>query len=361
MLHQFARTPLLLKLIVADAVVNVFAFVVMQRLPPTVAERVMLLSLFGVLVFNAGLVAWALAPLRVLEDTARRVSQGEIAARVQMPWLADRNLTRIGDTFNGLLGRLQAERDRVRLLASLVVATGDTERSRIARELHDGTAQSLSALDMLLASTLAEGQAGAVEDRLKLMQNIVGEALMEVRGLAQGLHPRVLDDLGLVAALEQLARHSRIARQVEIVVHKEVEGQLPPTHAAVLYRVAQEALHNAVKHSEATRIDIYLRSARGIAEVRVRDNGRGFEAGQTSSAGGAGMGLFVMEERVSLVDGSFSFRTSRGQGTEVIASVPIPTGPDAAAGSTEARASPAARSPAPLEGRRSVASVEELR
>lgn len=330
MLRHFANTPLLLKLVVADAVVNVFALVVMQRLPPAVAERVMLVSLFGVLVLNAGLVAWALSPLRVLEDTARRVSQGEIAARVQMPWLADRNLLRIGDTFNGLLGRLEAERDRVRLLASLVVATGDAERSRIARELHDGTAQSLSALDMLLASTLAEGHPGDVEERLKVMQTIVGDALVEVRGLAHGLHPRVLDDLGLFAALEQLARQTRVGREVEIVVHKNVEGRVPPTQSAVLYRVAQEALHNAVKHSEATRIDIRLTCARGFAEVRVCDNGCGFEPGKASSGDRPGMGLFVMEERVSLASGAFSVVSTLGQGTEVTGRVPVPIGPNVA-------------------------------
>jgi signal transduction histidine kinase len=324
LLRRIARTPLLLKLVVVDAVVNLFALMMMRWVPPHLAEEVMLASLFGVMLINAALVAVALQPLKVLEDAAGRVSHGELSARAVMPWLTDRHLGRIGDTFNGVLDRLAAERARVRLLAGLVVAAGDAERSRIARELHDGTAQSLSALDMLLTSTLADGQVGEAAERLQVMQTIVGDALMEVRSLAQGLHPRVLDDLGLVAALEQLARQAQVGRNVVVAVHDDQVGPLPAVQAAVLYRVAQEALHNAVKYSEASRIDVRLTAADGFAEVRVRDDGVGFDReGVRSEGDRRGMGLFVMEERVSLVDGSLRILSAVGRGTEVTGRVPL--------------------------------------
>ena len=160
--------------------------------------------------FNAALVAWALRPLHVLEHTARRVSRGEYSARAEMPALADRNLTRIGDTLNELLDRVEAERARVRALATELVAAGDQERARIARELHDGTAQSLSALDMLMSSTLAVGADAATAERVGVMRDIVTEALSEVRALTHTVHPRVLVDLGLPAAIDFLARRTRV-------------------------------------------------------------------------------------------------------------------------------------------------------
>lgn len=320
MLRRFTRTPLLVKLIVVDAAANVFAFLVMQWLPPLEAERVMLLSLFGVLVVNAALVAWALTPLRVLEETAVRVSSGEMHARAAMPWLADRNLMRIGDTLNTLLDSLGSERLRVRKLAGLVVAASDAERSRIARELHDGTAQALSALDMLLASVLSE-VSGDVTERLATMKIIVGDALVEVRTLAQGMHPQVLEDLGLMPALEQLARQGEVGRSVEIEVEGDVPALLPAVSASVLYRVAQEALHNALKHADATHIQVTVTADDGSVEVRVKDDGRGFEHDAPESRGG--MGLFVMKERVSLLDGSLTLRSAAGQGTEVIGRIPL--------------------------------------
>lgn len=321
-LQWITRTPLLLKLITLDAVVNVFALLVMQWVPPSIAEPVMLLSLFGVLVLNAALVAWALRPLQLLENTARRVSGGELTARVAMPTLTDVNLLRIGTSWNELLDRLAAERDRVRHLAGLVVAAGDAERARIARELHDGTAQSLSALDMLLASTVAEGHTAAIVERLQVMRRIVGDALAEVRGMAQGMHPRVLDDLGLVAALEQLARLASVGRTMEVVVHADPQVRLPAASSAVLFRVAQEAVHNAIKHSEAGRVDVRLVARGAHAEVRVHDDGRGFDLDEASN-GRRGMGLFVMQERVLLAEGTFAITTALGRGTTVVARIPL--------------------------------------
>jgi signal transduction histidine kinase len=316
------RVPLLAKLVVLDVVINLVALLVMRKSPPDYLEEVSTVSLVLVLILNAALVAWALKPLQVLEETARRVSEGDYEARARMPPLADRNLLRIGDTLNALIDKVTAERGRVRALAAELVATGDRERAHIARELHDGTAQSLSALDMVLASILVDPASSPVRDRLEAVRDIAAEALTEVRTLSHNVHPRVLDDLGLPAALEFLARRAvgRSGPSIDVEVAEPVE--LPSTVASVLYRVGLEAVHNALRHASAHRIRVLLEASPERAILRVIDDGRGFDRADVDERR-RGIGLFVMEERVSLVDGHLQIRSAPGSGTEVRAEIPL--------------------------------------
>lgn len=314
-IERLLRTPLLTKLVTIDLVVNGVAFVALQWVPADEVTWVTVASLTVIAVLNAVVVAWALQPLAALEDTARRVSAGEFTARTALSPLADRNLARIGRTFDGLLDRVEEDRRRLRALASEVVAAGDRERAHIARELHDGTAQSLSALDMLLS-------AGTVDAaRLAQLREVVSEALAEVRALAQTVHPRVLDDLGLPSALTHLARRVREQGGPEVRVEiADAVPALPPGVAATLYRIAQEALHNATKHAQAPTVHVALEVAGDRVALTVSDAGAGFDRERARSRG---MGLFVMEERVGLVGGTLRVRSAPGAGTNVRAEIPL--------------------------------------
>lgn len=321
-LGRLRRVPLLTKIVVLDLVINVGTFVLLQQTPPELVQSVTLVSLVVVLVLNGALVAWALKPLQVIETAARRVSAGEFGARVgTMPALADRNLLRIADTIDGLLDRVAAERARVRTLAAQVVKAGDAERARVARELHDGTAQQLSALEMLLSSAHTESSGTPLADRLDLMRSIAREALAEVRSLSHTVHPRVLDDLGLAAALEWLARRSGGA-STAIVIDCAVPGELPSPIASVLYRVTQEALSNAIRHAEARRVYVQVSRLGDAVHLTVTDDGRGFERDAIDRAR-RGMGLFMMEERVSLFDGRLDIESRPGAGTRIHARLPL--------------------------------------
>lgn len=315
------RIPLLSKLVVLDVGINLLALAVMRATPLEYAERVTILSLGLTLVLNTGLVYYALRPLQVLEETARRVSQGDYAARARMPWLADRNLVRIGETLNTLIVNVTAERGRVRELAGEVVAAGERERAQIARDLHDGTAQSLSALDMVLSSVLADPSSEPLRDQLEAVRDIASTSLAELRTLSHEIHPRVLDDLGLVPALENLARRAA-ARGGPTVSVEARPVELPATVASVLYRVGFEAVHNAVRHAQATAVKVQLEVSSTRAVLRVTDDGRGFARARVPGPR-HGIGLFVMEERVALVDGRLDIRSAPGSGTEVRAEVPL--------------------------------------
>lgn len=316
---RVTRTPLLGKLVVMDLALNAIAVLALQFTPPELQEELTVLSLLVVVVLNVALVGWALQPLQVLEHTTRRVSDGDYAARTRMPWMADRNLVRIGDTLDTLLDTVVRDQARVRSLARQVVAAGDQERARIARELHDGTAQSLAALDMLLTATVVEVERPTTRARLESIQQIVGEALAEVRALCHDVHPRVLDDLGLQAALASLVRRSQQRSEARIELHDGLE-EAPVSRevASVVYRVVQEAVHNALKHGAPTRIEVHLTQRGAHLDLEVRDDGRGFDPRALEDRG---LGLFVMDERVSLVDGELSVESAPGAGTVVRATL----------------------------------------
>lgn len=313
---RIVRTPILLKLIFADTGINMLAYFVMRNASQQWATEIMLVSLFVTLVLNAVLVYWALRPLRELEATARRVSQGDLDARVAEQRLADRDVARIGYTLNRLLDGVTADRRRMRQLASQVISAGDQERAHIARELHDSTAQQLSALEMLVTSSLRETPAGALHERLGVMREIIVESLAEVRALSHNVHPRVLDDLGLVPALEFLARRTRESAGLAVHVTSDARREPPMEVASVLYRVAQEAIRNAQRHADARDVTVRIDVRPGAATLEVHDDGRGFDV-SAAEAARRGMGLFVMRERLALIAGRLDIDSAPGHGTTV--------------------------------------------
>jgi signal transduction histidine kinase len=204
-----------------------------------------------------------------------------------------------------------------------VLSAQDQERSRIARELHDSTAQTLAALVLQLSAAARDAGDAAGRDRLRELHALAADALEEVRALSHTVYPRVLDDLGLVAALEWLARRARERGRIDTVVRSEIRADgVPPAAAAVLYGVAQEALRNAERHSGATTIVFALSATPAAATLEISDNGDGFDVAEAEERR-PGMGLFTMRERVALVDGRITISSEKGQGTQIVATVPV--------------------------------------
>ena len=321
--RRLFSAPLLTKLVVTDLALNVIAFIVVMRSPVEYAGEITIVTLLATLVINAALVYWALLPLRALEAAAARVSAGNLEARVPRSPLADRDIVRIGATLNQLLDHVTADRVRMRHLASQVISAGDQERAHIARELHDSTAQSLSALEMLVMTSLRETPPGPLHERLGVIREITVEALTEVRTLSHNVHPRVLDDLGLASALEFLARRTREGSggAVAVRVSSDVSAPVPAPVESVLYRVAQEAVRNAVRHGRPRDLHITLAADAREAHLEVTDDGRGFDVAAADAAR-TGMGIFLMRERLALIDGQLDI-TSRPGRTVVHASAPV--------------------------------------
>jgi signal transduction histidine kinase len=284
---------------------------------------IMTLALGTSLLVNVGLVLIALRPLHELEATADRVGQGDLAARVPASPLADRDMARVGRTFNRVLDELIADRARMRRLASEVIREGDRQRASISRELHDSAAQALAALMFEVTAASRDSKDSALTTRLETIHTHAVEVLDEVRLLAQRVHPRVLDDLGLGAALERLARGIRESSDVRV----DVEAKLNGTHvststATVLFRVAEEAVANAVRHGSPRTVGVHVTADERYVRLAVVDDGRGFDAsGRPTSH--PGIGLFTMRQRVALAGGIFEVESRPGGGTVVSAIVPL--------------------------------------
>jgi signal transduction histidine kinase len=205
-----------------------------------------------------------------------------------------------------------------------VIEAQELERRRLARELHDETGQALTSILLGLKSIRAAGSEAEGASAEAELRELVVQALQDVRGLAVELRPSVLDDFGLVPALERLASTFELRSGIQAVLQSSLaEERLPPETETVLYRLAQEALTNVVKHSGAEQVSIVLTRRDGGVSVVVEDDGRGFVPGDVREDA---LGLVGMRERLALVGGTLAVESRPGSGTAVIAYVPLPPG-----------------------------------
>jgi len=207
----------------------------------------------------------------------------------------------------------RVERDALRR----IVAAQELERQRLARELHDETGQALTSI--LLGLKRLDG-AGAPEAVASLRELVVA-TLQDVRRLAVELRPKVLDDFGLLPALERLTQG--FAEQTGIAVDLEagaIAERLPVEVETAIYRIVQEALTNVVKHAQAHSVSVVLTRSDGRIKAVIEDDGTGFEP---ETRGGDGIGLVGMRERIELLDGSLAVESSPRSGTTVAVEVPV--------------------------------------
>ncbi len=218
---------------------------------------------------------------------------------------------------------LRKVRDTLRQLSGKIMAAHENERRKVARELHDHLGQILTALKMdtvwLEKNLLVSNENAAL--RARRISSLIDDTIEDVRRMAFRLRPGVLDDLGLVAALEILTRDFEDRSDISCLFHHENVPEVDDTLATAFYRIAQEAVTNAVRHAGATSIKVELTLTAGILLLCVTDNGSGFvEAEQNDSDG---LGLTGMKERAALVGGDLCIDSEHGQGTRVCCRVKI--------------------------------------
>ncbi|HEX2030528.1 MAG TPA: GAF domain-containing sensor histidine kinase [Actinomycetota bacterium] len=208
-----------------------------------------------------------------------------------------------------LLEDLRASRQRL-------VAAQDEERRRIERNIHDGAQQQLVALavNLRLARSLAEKDPRKAAEILERLQDDSQQALEDLRDLARGIYPPLLADKGLRAALEAQSRKS----PVPVEVHPNGVGRYPAEAEAAVYFCVLEALQNAAKYAEATKVEVRLEPADDELRFEVTDDGRGFDPATTTP----GTGLQNMRDRVEALGGSLSISSSLGEGTTLTGSIP---------------------------------------
>jgi two-component system sensor histidine kinase UhpB len=218
-------------------------------------------------------------------------------------------------TFNRMLERLENERRRS---GELVLRAQEEERRRVARDLHDEVNQSLTALLLRLEAAIHDAPP-ELREQLSETKQLADQAMGELLDLARQLRPTALDDHGLVAALSTHVRDldRRGPARASFWADPRM-GELSPDAQVVVYRVAQEALVNAARHSGATRVEVNLEPRDSRVRLEVSDNGSGFAFAEE----GKGLGLSGMRERALLVGGTLEIDSRPGKGTSVMLEVP---------------------------------------
>jgi PAS domain S-box-containing protein len=256
-------------------------------------------------------VAIALSALPL--GTGRDATSSRGGAKVLMAIITD------------LTYRKTAEATRARLLERLISAEDD-ERRRIARELHDETGQSLTALLVGLRTIADMTVHPEVRGAALRLRDVAANTVDDVGRLARGLHPAVLDDEGLAAAAARYVRDyvSWFGTPLDFVAGDLDSPRLAPLTAATMYRLLQETLTNVARHAHARKVAVELTRDESSLELVVRDDGVGFEASHSQGAA-SGLGLRGMRERVALLGGAIKIESTPGQGTVVRARIPART------------------------------------
>lgn len=302
------------------------------------------LALAALLAFGAALVGarlFLLKPVNALLGAIRRFEAGDTQARVGSK-AGSGEMGYLASAFDELADALEAresERDRsetalqgeqrarAALLEKTITAQED-ERKRIARELHDQTSQDLAAL-MLSLDTCALGLARGeprVEQHLQTAKSIADTMLANTRRLINDLRPPLLDDLGLAAAIAWYAETRLQPLGIALELRcDQMEARLPPALETALFRVAQEALTNVVRHADASSVYVMLGVDDHAVSLAVRDDGRGFQQPAVTATGGEseGLGLLGMRERVTILGGEMCVDSEPGQGTTVTVTIPV--------------------------------------
>jgi two-component system, NarL family, sensor histidine kinase UhpB len=320
--RPWSRLSLLWRVFLGNAAVFVVAFAIVAWAPVTVhriatPSEVLVLSIILILMLLIDLVLLrrALGPLRRLAATMSAVDPTEPGRRSESFDTAGPEVHALAHALNEMLDRLEGER---RESGRRVLAAQEQERIRIARELHDEVGQTLTAI--ALRAERAAGEPASQGEALVDIGETALSSLEDVRRIGRELRPEALDDLGLVNAL--IALCGRMNRQEGLRVHRALDWHLPelsPEVELVIYRTAQEALTNVLRHAHASEVYVALRREEGQVVLMVSDNGRGLPAGADRG------GFRGLRERAMVISAELEIAEGAGGGTDVVLRVPSPS------------------------------------
>lgn len=305
----------------------------LARLNRELAEMRVAIGLLSAFILAAGLAAAVLVsnlltrPLREVAAGARRLAAGELGHRV--PAGRGDEIGELAATFNDMAARI-AERDAsLRRLSKHLLSVQEQERVRIAREVHDELGQALTAMKIDLQQLGTRHR--ELQEPLAGIARTIDETVDIVRRIAADLRPAILDDLGITAALEHQLRRLRESTGIRTTLTVAEEPRidmLDMLTGVTLYRIAQEALANLVRHANASSVEISLAVDGGAAVLTIRDDGRGMAPEKATDP--RSLGLLGIRERAELLGGSVIIDSLPENGTMVVATLPLlpVSGPD---------------------------------
>jgi two-component system sensor histidine kinase UhpB len=311
--------PLFWRIFLLNAAVLVAATTTLVLGPVTISTPVLLtevvivaVGLTAMLVANAALLRVGLAPLRRLTRTMTTIDLLRPGPRPTATGHA--SIADLITAFNTMLDRLEAERATS---AARALSAQESERHRVAQELHDEVGQTLTAV-LLQLRQVANHASEPIRAELRQVQETTRDSLDEIRRIARRLRPGVLEELGLISAIKSLT--TDVAGPARLTITHHYAHDLPVLGhdtELVIYRVAQESLTNTARHAAATRVEVTLTRDDDLVLLRIRDNGKGI--GDAAE----GAGIRGMRERALLIGAHLALTTGPAGGTEVQLSVPI--------------------------------------
>jgi len=260
-----------------------------------------------------------------LTASNRRLQQ-EIAQRKSV----EESLRRSKQHYSQLLEQSRHMQAQLRLLSRQLLLAQEEERKMISRELHDQIAQTLTGINVRLASLKTEAMADTkgLQKKITSTQRLVEKSVDIVHRFARELRPTVLDDLGLIPAL--LAFMKSFTKRTGVRTHLTAFAaleQLDSTRRTVLFRVVQEALTNVARHAQASRVEVSIQKLPGCICMKIKDDGKSFQVQRVLQAkGNKHLGLLGMRERLEMIGGNFGVESAPGKGTIVQAQIPLGNG-----------------------------------
>jgi signal transduction histidine kinase len=250
----------------------------------------------------------------------------ELSLEITQRKAAEAALQKSEHHYSQLLKQSDSLQEQLRRLSRQILSAQEEERRRISRELHDVIAQTLTGINIRLATLKKEAliSTHGLDRNIASTQRLVEKSVNIVHEFARELRPAVLDDLGLLPALHSFGKlfSKRTGIQVHLKVFAGIE-QLDNNQRTILYRVAQEALTNVSRHARASRVEVSIQKlADGIC-MKINDNGKSFDVERVLNARGRKrLGLLGMRERLEMVGGHFGIESIRGKGTTITAQLP---------------------------------------
>ncbi len=275
-------------------------------------------------VVNNWVLKRALAPLDRLQEGVDEVRRGVQNVHVELGEVTDDRFDRLVDTFNQMVSQLELSRQQMQQLSRMILQAQEEERSRLARELHDEAAQSLTSLLVRLRLLERARNPEDAQQRVQELRELTAQALEDVRRVALDLRPTILDDLGLGPALEwRVDEVNKSGTLHATIIVSGIDRRLPRETELTLYRMGQEALSNVSRHAHAGRVNLDLQRCGNYVVLVVRDDGVGFDPQSVQPARGHGLGLVGMRERVATVGGTLVVESQPGNGTRLEARIPL--------------------------------------
>jgi two-component system sensor histidine kinase UhpB len=270
---------------------------------------VLVAGILSAVLVNGVVLRRRFAPLERVIEVMERIDLARPGVRADVPGADSDDVVRLVQAFNRMLGRIEDERSRT---AAAVLQGQESERARVARDLHDECNQALTAVLLRLEAHI-HGAPAELQAELRETKDVAVTAMDELLRLARELRPAALDDHGLAVALRnQLERFSeQTGVTAELRCYEELTD-LPNHEQTVVYRVVQESLSNITRHAQATSVVVEVGRDHGRPVVRIVDDGVGFDRAQ-----GDGIGLVGMHERARLARGRLEVHSVPGRGTVV--------------------------------------------